>query len=284
VAVHLLLLLREHPRRGCWSITGTFVAVAPERCQGFRPVTHKQRARQAGDRMELRPGRCYHPLKGLRCPFSRRKTLAPLKAIGSIRSPVRSARKRCRWPAQRGRELGAKRLELLYELVPKAGTIALILNPNNQEAEAQRKDVQAAANTLGRRLLILRSTTERELESSLAMLAGEQVGGLIVENDPFFDSQRERLVALVAHSAVPAIYHIREFLAAGGLISYGASLTDANRQVGTYAGRILKGEKPDDLPFMQPTRFELVMNLKTARALGITVSQSLLLRADEIIQ
>jgi putative ABC transport system substrate-binding protein len=181
-------------------------------------------------------------------------------------------------------DLGAKRLGLLYELVPNAGVSAFLLNPNFQEAAPQAETMQAAAHSLGRRLLVLRASTEREIASSFATLSRERVGALVVQNDPFFDSQRNQLVAIAARNAIPAIYHIREFPAAGGLMSYGASLADAYRQVGAYAGRILKGTNPADLPVEQPIKFETVINLKTAKALGITVPQSLLLRTDEVIQ
>jgi putative tryptophan/tyrosine transport system substrate-binding protein len=181
-------------------------------------------------------------------------------------------------------DLGAKRLGLLYELVPNAGVSAFLLNPNFQEAAPQAETMQAAAHSLARRLLVLRASTEREIASSFATLTRERVGALVVQNDPFFDSQRNQLVALAARNAIPAIYHIREFPAAGGLMSYGASLAGACRQVGTYAGRILKGTNPADLPVEQPIKFETVINLKTSKALGITVPQSLLLRADEVIQ
>jgi putative tryptophan/tyrosine transport system substrate-binding protein len=181
-------------------------------------------------------------------------------------------------------DLGAKRLGLLYELVPNAGVSAFLLNPNFQEAAPQAETMQAAAHSLARRLLVLRASTEREIASSFATLTRERVGALVVQNDPFFDSQRNQLVALAARNAIPAIYHIREFPAAGGLMSYGASLAGAYRQVGTYAGRILKGTNPADLPVEQPIKFETVINLKTSKALGITVPQSLLLRADEVIQ
>jgi putative tryptophan/tyrosine transport system substrate-binding protein len=181
-------------------------------------------------------------------------------------------------------DLGAKRLGLLYELVPNAGVSAFLLNPNFQEAAPQAETMQAAAHSLGQRLLVLPASTEREIASSFATLSRERVGALVVQNDPFFDSQRNQLVALAARNAIPAIYHIREFPAAGGLMSYGASLAGAYRQVGTYAGRILKGTNPADLPVEQPIKFETVINLKTSKALGITVPQSLLLRADEVIQ
>ena len=181
-------------------------------------------------------------------------------------------------------ELGAKRLGLLCELVPNAQAIALLTNPNNPVAESQRRDVLAAAEALGRHLLVLGASTEIEIESSFAMITQERVGALMVENDPFFDTLRERLVALAARNAVPTIYHIREYPAAGGLMSYGTSLTDAYRQVGTYTGRILSGSNPADLPVIQSSTFELVVNLKTAKALGLTVPQSIMVRADEVIQ
>ena len=181
-------------------------------------------------------------------------------------------------------ELGAKRLGLICEVVPGNSAIALLLNPDNPTAEIHRKDVQAAAQALGRRLLTLHARTDTDIEPSFAMLKQEQAGALIVQNEPFFDSRRDRIMSLAARNAVPAIYHIREFPEAGGLMSYGASLADSYRQAGSYVGRILKGEKPADLPVMQPTNFELVINMKTAKALGLTVSPSLLARADEVIE
>jgi putative ABC transport system substrate-binding protein len=181
-------------------------------------------------------------------------------------------------------ELGAKRLGLICELVPDASAVALLLNPNNPTEDLQRQDVQAAAQALGRRLVVLHANTETDFEANFATMKQEHVGALVVENDPYFDSQRDRIMSLAARHAVPAIYHIREFPAAGGLMSYGASLADSYRQAGNYTGRILKGEKPADLPVMQPTNFELVINLKTAKALGLTVSSSLLARVDELIE
>jgi putative tryptophan/tyrosine transport system substrate-binding protein len=181
-------------------------------------------------------------------------------------------------------ELGGKRLGLICELVPGTSAVALLLNPKDTGAELQRQDVQAAAQALGRRLLVLHARAETDFEVNFEGLKREQAGVLVVENDPFFDSQRDRIMSLAAHYAIPAIYHIREFPAEGGLMSYGASLADVYRQVGTYTGRILKGEKAGDLPVMQPTKFELVINLKTAKALGLNVPPSLLARADEVIE
>ena len=181
-------------------------------------------------------------------------------------------------------ELGSKRLGLLCEMVPGAGTVGLLLNPNDPGVESHKQDVLSAATGLDRRVLVLHAKTEMDFEQSFAMIAKEQVRALVVENDAFFDSRRDDLIALAARNHVPAIYHIRDFPAAGGLMSYGASLADAYRQTGNYTGRILRGEKPADLPVMQPTNFELVINLTTAKALGLTVSPSLLARADEVIE
>jgi len=184
-------------------------------------------------------------------------------------------------------ELMPKRLELVSELVPQAGVIALLANPNNPHAEYMIRDVEEAAHVKGRRpliLLILKAGTASEIDAAFASLVQQHVGALVVDSDPFFFSRREQLVALASRDAVPAIYARREFAAAGGLLSYGPSFLAAYRLKGVYAGKILAGVKPADLPVQQPTIFELVVNLKTASALGLTVPPSILARADEVIE
>jgi putative ABC transport system substrate-binding protein len=181
-------------------------------------------------------------------------------------------------------ELVSKRLELLSELVPEARVIALVVNPNTPSAERQTRAVQEAAHAKGVQLHILKAVTESEIDAVFAGLIQLHAGALVVGADPFYNSRREQLLALAARYAVPAIYQWREFAEAGGLISYGSNLMAATRQLGNYAGRILKGEKPADLPVQQPTTFELVVNLKTAKALGLTVPPSILARADEVIE
>ena len=183
-----------------------------------------------------------------------------------------------------GADLTAKRLELLSELVPQAGVIALLVNPNVSNAEGVIRDLQEAARTKGLQLHVLKASSESEIDTAFASLVQLHAGALVVGADPFLSSRREQLVALASRRAVPSIYAWREFAASGGLISYGPSLTSAFRLVGHYAGKILKGAKPGDLPIEQPTKFELVINLKTAKALGLTIPPSLLQRADQVIE
>ena len=183
-----------------------------------------------------------------------------------------------------GGELMPKQLELLSELVPPARMIAEFVNPNSPSAARTIGDAQEAARLKGVQLDILRAGTENEIDAAFATLAQLHAGALLVAGDLFFFSRRDQLVALAARYAAPAIYERREFTESGGLISYGPSFTEVGRQAGAYVGRILKGEKPADLPVQQPTRFELVVNLKTAKALGLTVPPSILARADEVIE
>jgi putative ABC transport system substrate-binding protein len=183
-----------------------------------------------------------------------------------------------------GAELTAKQLEALHEVVPKSAIIGMLENPTNPNAEAVRTNVQAAADSLGRKLLVAHAVVAREIEPAFTTLVQHGIGGLLLRSDVLFNGQTEMLVALAARHTLPTIYPLREFVLAGGLMSYGASLRDALRQVGLYTGRILMGAKPADLPVMQAVKIELVINLETARALGITFPLPLLGRADEVIE
>jgi putative ABC transport system substrate-binding protein len=178
-------------------------------------------------------------------------------------------------------ELTAKQMELLRELVPGADVIAVLANPNTERFTG---DFRGAAHTLGQQIVLLSAGTEAEIDTAFARLAEQRVSALLIGIDPFFNTRRDQLVALAARHRLPTIYQFREFVAAGGLISYGTNVVDVYRQLGGYAGRILKGEKPADLPVMQPTKFELVLNLKTAKALGLDIPATLLARADEVIE
>jgi putative ABC transport system substrate-binding protein len=179
--------------------------------------------------------------------------------------------------------LDAKRLELIHELIPNAN-LAVLLNPEAPGSNSQLAEVTDAASKLAQKIMILNASTDNDLQAASAVLGKGEFRGLLVTADPFFNSRRERLVEIAARHALPAIYEFREFAAVGGLITYGTDLSAAYREIGLYTGRILKGEKPSDLPVLQPTKFELVINLKTAKALGLDIPPTLLARADEVIE
>jgi putative ABC transport system substrate-binding protein len=181
-------------------------------------------------------------------------------------------------------ELDAKRLELLFQIKPNARVIGVLINPNRPGVEANSKELQAAADAIGRKLVFQNAGPEHAIDVAFARLAEQKVDALVVTADPFFNFRRPQVVALAARYAMPAIYQWREFVTDGGLMSYGPSIADAYHQAGVYAGRIIKGARPADLPVMQPTRFELVINQKTARTLGIEVSPQLLARANEVTE
>jgi len=175
-------------------------------------------------------------------------------------------------------------LELLRELVPTAKLIAVMANPTNLPGNVERRDVEAAARAVGQRIVVLEASSESEFEPAFAAMVQQGAGALLVMADPFFNNRREQLIALAARYAIPAVYEWREFAEAGGLMSYGSSITEAHRQTGLYTGQILKGTKPADLPVQQAVKVELIINLKTAKALGLTFPITLLGRADEVIE
>jgi putative ABC transport system substrate-binding protein len=180
--------------------------------------------------------------------------------------------------------LGAKRLDMLRQLVPAAATMAMLVGTDTLEARIERRDVELAAQALGQQLIIAPVSSEGEFDGAFTSIVGRGAKALLVGTGPFLTSNRERIVGLAARHAIPAVYAVREFVVVGGLMSYGASIAEAYRQAGIYAGRVLKGEKPADLPVMQSTKFELVINLKTAKALGLDVPTTLLAAADEVIE
>jgi putative ABC transport system substrate-binding protein len=180
--------------------------------------------------------------------------------------------------------LVTKQFDLLHDLVPAARVIGLLVNPNFPDSENLTKDAQAAADTRGQKLVVVKANTESDLDPAFTTLVQQRIGALLVTAEPFFFSRRERLAALSARHAMPTIHSLREFVVAGGMMSYGASNTEAWRQVGVYVGRILKGARAADLPVVQSTKFELVINLKTAKAIGIEIPPTLLALADEVIE
>jgi ABC-type uncharacterized transport system substrate-binding protein len=181
-------------------------------------------------------------------------------------------------------EMEQKRLSLLHELTPGVPLIGVLLNPNFVDAARQLAELQQAARMIGRRLLIAKASNDEELNAAFALLVQQGIGALQVATDPYFDTRRDRIIAFAAQNRLPAVYQFREYALAGGLVSYAPSITEAYRQAGNYTGRILKGEKPADLPVLQPTKFDFVINLKTAKALGLTVPFGLLNAADEVIE
>lgn len=183
-----------------------------------------------------------------------------------------------------GAELGPKRLELTHQLVPNASAVAVLINPKYSPGLAEARDMEAAAHSLGLQITVLEASSESEIDSAFAVLAQHKTDPLIINTDPFLLGQRQQIVQLAARRNVPTVYFLREFVDAGGLMSYGPSTANSYRQVGIYVGRVLKGEKVGELPVVQPTKFDLVINLRTASALGLEIPTNLLVRADEVIE
>jgi putative ABC transport system substrate-binding protein len=180
--------------------------------------------------------------------------------------------------------LGPKRFEILHELVPNASVVGVLLNPNYIDADLQMRELQQAAGAIKLTIHSVNASTERDIDNAFVSLVQQKIGALFVANDPFLTDRRLQIVALAAHNAIPVIYSNRVFAEAGGLVSYGASFFDAYKQAGNYVGQILKGESPANLPVLQPTKFELVINLKTAKALGLVMPAALLTTADDVIE
>jgi putative ABC transport system substrate-binding protein len=180
--------------------------------------------------------------------------------------------------------MATKQIDLLRELVPKTDVMGILVNPTNPIHESQLRDLQAGAGAVSMKLIVMQASNERGIDEAFEMFARQKAGAIIVPGDPFFADRRDQLVALEMRHTIPTVYESRHFTAVGGLMNYGTSVADVHRQLGVYTGQILKGAKPGDLPFMQPTRFELMINLKTAKALGLEVPTSILLRADEVIE
>jgi putative ABC transport system substrate-binding protein len=181
-------------------------------------------------------------------------------------------------------DMDQKRLGLLHELVPTVPLIGALVNPRSPGQENQLPEIEQAARTIGRRLFVAKASNDEELNAAFALLLQQGIGALLVAGDPYFDTRRDRIIAFAAQNRLPAVYHFREYAFAGGLLSYAPSITDAYRQAGNYTGRVLKGEKPAELPILQPTKFDFVINLKTARTLGLAVPFGLLNAADEVIE
>jgi putative tryptophan/tyrosine transport system substrate-binding protein len=183
-----------------------------------------------------------------------------------------------------GSALEAKRLELLHEMVPGASPVGVLLNPKYPDFDLELHELQDAANVIKRQIIVARASTEAEIDAVFTTIIQQAAGALLVAQDPFFNSHRDHLVALAAHYKIPAIYNQREYTEVGGLFSYGTNFADGYRQAGVYVGKLLKGAKPNDLPILQPTKYEFVINLRTAKMLGLVVPSSLLALADEVIE